>query len=211
MVQPSPDVRALRQRLRRLRRSIPAAERAAAHRAILLRLRRLNVLRPGARVAVYVAMPGEVDLAGGLAPAALAGVRLYAPRIVSRRRLAMNFLPLAVDGRTAVNWFGIAEPTGGPAARRPPLAFDTVVVPLLGFDRRGVRLGMGAGYYDRMLRRRLDPARDFRRPRLVGVAYACQELPSIDAAPWDVPLDYVVTESETIRCRFPSTAAASPR
>ncbi len=211
MVQPSPDVRALRQRLRRLRRDLPADERAAAHRAILLHLRRLNVFRPGARVAVYVAMPGEVNLAGGFAAATRAGAHLYAPRIISRRRLAMNFLPLATDRRTAVNWFGITEPTGGPAERLGPLGFDTIVVPLLGFDRRGVRLGMGAGYYDRMLRRRLDPSRRFRRPRLVGVDYACQELPAIDAAPWDVPLDYVVTESETIRCRpLPRTTDTSP-
>jgi len=50
------------------------------------------------------------------------------------------------------------------------------------------------------LRRRLDPSRAWRRPRLIGVAYACQELPSIDAAPWDVPLDCVVTEREIVRC-----------
>ena len=205
MVQPSPDLRATRQRLRRLRASLPRDGRRKAERAIVLHLNVLRVFRPGTRVAVYLAMPGEVNLHAGLTTAARAGTHLYAPRIVSRRRLAMNFLPLATGCATATNFYGIAEPTSGPSRRLAPIEFDTIVVPLLGFDRRGVRLGMGAGYYDRALRRRLDPARAWRRPRLVGVAYACQELPSIDAAPWDVPLDYVVTESEIIRCRSPST------
>ncbi|HEX7374508.1 MAG TPA: 5-formyltetrahydrofolate cyclo-ligase [Steroidobacteraceae bacterium] len=201
MVQPSPDLRATRRRLRKLRASLPGDERRMAERAIVRHLNALRVFRPGARVAVYLAMPGEVNLQAGLASAARAGTLLYAPRIISRRRLAMNFLPLEAGQATATNFFGIVEPMSGPSRRLGPLEFDTIVVPLLGFDRRGVRLGMGAGYYDRALRRRLDPSRAFRRPRLVGVAYACQELPSIDAAPWDVPLDYVVTESEVIRCR----------
>jgi 5-formyltetrahydrofolate cyclo-ligase len=187
--------------MRKLRASLPRAERLNAERAIVLNLNELRVFRPGARVAVYLAMPGEVNLRTGLAAATQAGTLLYAPRIVSRRRLAMNFLPLAAGRATATNFYGIAEPTSGPHRRLATIEFDTIVVPLLGFDRRGVRLGMGAGYYDRALRRRLDPSRAWRRPRLIGVAYACQELPSIDAAPWDVPLDCIVTEREIIRCR----------
>ena len=198
--------------MRTLRASIPRAERLAAERAILRQLNALHVFRPGARVAVYLSMPGEVSLESGLAAAARVGVRLYAPRITSRRRLAMLFLPLHPGARTAANFFGIAEPRGGPHRALAPLEFDTIVVPLLGFDRRGVRLGMGAGYYDRALRRRLDPSRAWRRPRLIGVAYACQELPSIEAARWDVPLDCVVTEREIVRCApvpLPSTASAT--
>jgi 5-formyltetrahydrofolate cyclo-ligase len=78
------------------------------------------------------------------------------------------------------------------------VSLDVVVLPLVGFDRRGNRLGMGAGYYDRALRRRLDTTRHWRRPRLVGVAFACQELPAIPVSPWDVPLDLIVTEHGVI-------------
>jgi len=200
MVQPTADIRATRLHLRRLRRAIPRDERRVAERAILRRLKQLRVFRPGARVAIYLSMPGEASLAAGLGPAVRAGTHLYAPRITSPRRLAMVFLPYAPGASTSSNMLGIAEPRAGASQRLAVAEFDTIVVPLLGFDRRGVRLGMGAGYYDRALRRRLDPARAWRRPRLVGVAYACQELPSIAAAPWDVPLDYVVTEKEIVRC-----------
>jgi 5-formyltetrahydrofolate cyclo-ligase len=212
MVQPTADIRATRLHLRRLRRSIPRAARLAAERAILRHLWQLGVFRPGARVAIYLSMPGEASLAAGLDAAVRAGVRLYAPRITRPRRLEMIFLPYAPGAGTSSNMLGIAEPCAGASRRLRVAEFDTIVVPLLGFDRRGVRLGMGAGYYDRALRRRLDPSRAWRRPRLIGVAYACQELPSIDAAPWDVPLDCVVTECEIVRCApvpLPSTASAT--
>ena len=53
---------------------------------------------------------------------------------------------------------------------------------------------MGAGYYDRALRHLRDGSRRWRRPRLVGLAFACQQVESIVASAWDVPLDVVVTE-----------------
>jgi 5-formyltetrahydrofolate cyclo-ligase len=64
-----------------------------------------------------------------------------------------------------------------------------VIMPLLGFDAAGTRLGYGGGHYDRTLAT-LEPA-----PRLVGVAFAAQELAHIPRAPHDRPLDAVVTEN----------------
>ena len=64
---------------------------------------------------------------------------------------------------------------------------------LVGFDARCNRLGMGGGYYDRTLaylRHRVH----WRRPLLVGVAHECQRVERLEANPWDVPLDLVVTE-----------------
>jgi 5-formyltetrahydrofolate cyclo-ligase len=58
---------------------------------------------------------------------------------------------------------------------------------------------MGAGFYDRALRPRLDRAQAFRRPRLIGVAYSVQQVEQLDPAPWDVALDLVVTERGILR------------
>jgi 5-formyltetrahydrofolate cyclo-ligase len=69
---------------------------------------------------------------------------------------------------------------------------------------------MGAGYYDRALRRRLDRQRAWRRPLLVGVGFACQQLPAIPASPWDVPLDLVVTERGIVTPRQPSPQRNPP-
>ena len=96
--------------------------------------------------------------------------------------------------------YGLLEPASRRRARSAA-AVDVVLVPLLGFDRAGHRLGMGGGFYDRILHRRRDPSRSWRHPRLVGIAYACQELAHIEPAAWDVGLDCVVTEKELIHCR----------
>ena len=187
--------RAARRRLRALRLSMPAAERAAAERAIAARLRRLGLARPGLRVAAYLAMPGEASLATFLAVAA--GARVYLPRISSRRRRTLEFVELAPGAELRRGPYGILEPPAhGRRARMATL--DAVLVPLVAFDREGHRLGMGAGYYDRALAPRRDRVRAYRRPKLVGIAYSCQELASITPRAWDVALDAVVTERELI-------------
>lgn len=193
MAQSTAEVRAERRRLRRLRASLDPGERAAAELAILRTLDRLRVFRRGARVALYLPMPGEVDVRPCLAAAWQRGTTVFVPRISSRRRGRMTFVPWAPGIAQRRNAFGIAEPQVI-LRRTPAVQLDAVVLPIVGFDRRGNRLGMGAGFYDRALRRRLDPARRWRRPRLIGVAFACQELDAIPASPWDVPLDLIVTE-----------------
>jgi len=80
--------------------------------------------------------------------------------------------------------FGTLAPEDG-APRVEP---DVILMPLLGFDRQGTRLGYGGGYYDRTL------ARLPKRPRLVGFAFARQEIDHIPRDAHDVPLDAIVTE-----------------
>jgi 5-formyltetrahydrofolate cyclo-ligase len=186
--------RETRRRLRALRAGLPDAERAAAERAIQLELRRLRLWQPGRRVAAFIGMPGEVDLRPCFTDAWRRGVRLYVPLILSLRAGSMAFVPFDSDARTRRNGFGIDEPVVPIARRVSALQLDAILVPLVGFDTNGHRLGMGAGFYDRALRRRLDRSQAFRRPRLIGVAYAIQEVDRIERAPWDVPLDAVVTE-----------------
>jgi 5-formyltetrahydrofolate cyclo-ligase len=193
MAQSTAEVRAARRRLRRLRLELDADERATAEQAILFWLERLRVFRRGVRVALYLPMPGEVDLRPGLERAWRRGATVFVPRIASRRRGRMSFVRWMPGAAERRNVFGIVEPAGT-VRPTPARQLDIVVVPVVGFDRRGNRLGMGAGFYDRALRRRLDPARPWRRPRLVGVAFACQELEAIPVSPWDVPLDLIVTE-----------------
>ena len=81
---------------------------------------------------------------------------------------------------------GILAPGDHLAARRP----DLLIVPLLAFDRRGGRLGQGGGFYDRTLAalRASGPV------RAIGLAYAGQEVPSLDLAPHDERLDAILTE-----------------
>jgi 5-formyltetrahydrofolate cyclo-ligase len=83
--------------------------------------------------------------------------------------------------------FGIEEPV----ADSPEVAPDLIVAPLVGFDRRMNRLGQGGGYYDRIFARYPAAVR-------VGLAWSVQELPSVPADPWDLPLHFILTETELI-------------
>ncbi len=74
-----------------------------------------------------------------------------------------------------------------------------VFVPLLGFDASGMRLGMGAGYYDRAFAWRFT-RKVWRGPLMVGLAYAFQQVPHITAAPHDVRLDAIVTDEGVLQC-----------
>ncbi|MGV3491142.1 MAG: 5-formyltetrahydrofolate cyclo-ligase [Devosia sp.] len=78
--------------------------------------------------------------------------------------------------------------TLAPADDAPRAIPDVVLMPLLGFDRRGTRLGYGGGYYDRTL------ASLAKRPRLIGFAFALQEIDAIPREAHDIPLDVIVTE-----------------
>jgi 5-formyltetrahydrofolate cyclo-ligase len=193
-------LRELRRQLRQGRRAIPGGERRDADRAIRVALGRLGVWRRGHRVAVFLGMPDEVDLRPCFDDAWRRGVRLYVPHILSRRDGRMAFVPLEPGTGLRGNAFGIAEPEHGGRGRLPLRHFDTVLVPLVGFDAHGHRIGMGAGYYDRALRQRLDRAQPFRRPRLIGIAYSVQQVARLEPAPWDVALDLVVTERGVLHC-----------
>ena len=89
--------------------------------------------------------------------------------------------------------YGVEIPPAGAPVFRP----DVVLVPLVAFDRRGNRLGYGAGYYDRTLERLRQMSA---RLHVIGVAYAFQEVESIEPEPHDQKLDVIVTEKGVILC-----------
>jgi 5-formyltetrahydrofolate cyclo-ligase len=168
----------LRRRLRAARRAVPDTERPLAALAVDRALARLGLPKPGSRISAFHPFDGEIDPGVVLRRATALRCRVYFPVVTNLRRRRMRF---------------VAAPDGtGPAAISPRW-LDLVLVPLVGFDARGHRLGMGAGLYDRhfaFLRHR----RAWRRPLLVGVAFEAQKVPGLAEIAHDVQLDGVVTE-----------------
>ncbi|MDD5024886.1 MAG: 5-formyltetrahydrofolate cyclo-ligase, partial [Methanoregula sp.] len=82
--------------------------------------------------------------------------------------------------------FGVPEPIGSEIPV-PPGAVDTIILPMLGFDRQGRRIGYGAGYYDRFLGK--TPIR-----RKIGIAFACQEMEHLPVDENDILMDCIITE-----------------
>ncbi len=181
----------LRKHLRAQRRSLATADHE--HRSALAAkaVAGLPSFRSGKRVALYLPFDRETDTAALIDAARRRGVRLYVPVIVDRRHGRIRFYPLDRKLRRGV--FGIAVPT---RLRQPaaPRWLNLIVIPLVGVDSRGRRLGMGGGFYDRALEFRRHRRR-WRGPRLVGLAFDCQRTDSGFAEPWDVNLDSLATES----------------
>ena len=82
--------------------------------------------------------------------------------------------------------FGVPEPIGSEIPARGE-DVETIILPMLGFDRTGGRVGYGAGYYDRFLEK-------FPGLRKIGIAFACQEYPSLPLDETDVRMDHIITE-----------------
>ena len=151
----------------------------------------MREFKAGARVALYLPFDRETDTAALIAAARRRRVRVFVPVVVDLRARRIRFYPLS--GRTERGVFGISVPRrhGRPTA---PRWLDLIVVPLVGIDGGGRRLGMGGGFYDRALafRRR---RRAWMGPRLVGLGFDCQRVATVYADSWDVRLDAMATES----------------
>jgi 5-formyltetrahydrofolate cyclo-ligase len=173
--------RSLRRLLPRARRR-RAAEQAARHLAPLLRSR---------HVAVYLSLGEEIDTAPLIRRLRGLGCALYVPKVGARGQL--RFSRLVAGAALRPNRYGIREPA---TLCRPP-RLDAIVMPLVAFDAAGRRLGMGGGYYDRLLGR----ARPYRRPWRVGFAFEAQEVAAVPTEAHDVRLHAVATERGVRRFR----------
>jgi len=173
---------ALRKRLREARAGCDPALGAALAAHVL----REMPPPPGAVVAGFWPMGSEIDIRPLLAALDARGHPIALPETppVGNPLIFRLWHPGAamLPGR-----FGTTRPVG--AVARP----DWLFVPLLGFDRRGHRLGYGGGYYDRTLA--ILPG-----AVAVGCAFACQEVDAVPATEYDARLRAVATESGMIPC-----------
>ncbi|MGL6212735.1 5-formyltetrahydrofolate cyclo-ligase [Billgrantia desiderata] len=192
--------RELRQALRRRRRALSPGQRKQAERALCRRLKQLPEVHRARRVALYLPNDGEIDPRPLMAWLERRGVRLYLPVLKPLSDNSLWFVHYHPGTPMRRNRFGIPEPHtrhGAHRARRMPAwALDLILLPLVGFDDRGQRMGMGGGFYDRSLAFTLRPGP---RPTLIGLAHDCQRVDRLPAAPWDVPLDAIVSDTRVVR------------
>ena len=173
---------ALRAQMRAAIAAIPREEAASQARAVTGRLAGWPVYRRARCVLLYAALPDEPDSAALFVRLLADGKRVALPRCEARGEMQAVWVE---DWRALrLGRFGLREPASElPAA--DPMEIDLALIPGLAFDRTGVRLGRGMGYYDRFL------ARTTAVP--VGVAYWEQLLPELPAAAHDMRMAHLAT------------------
>lgn len=200
MVADTQDPQQIRRRMRRTRRALSPQQQQAAAAALARQVAQHPVFQRSRRIALYLAVQGEMAVDELIERAWTAGKQIYLPVLMPYHHNRMWFAPHRPGGALKPNLFGIPEPDVPVRDMINPRALDLVLAPLVAFDRHCNRLGMGGGYYDRtfsFLRYR----RHWRRPMLLGSAYDFQCVDgTLNPNPWDVPLDGVATET-TLRWR----------
>lgn len=164
---------------------------ARAELLLARRLWRLGQIQRAQHIGIYLAVDQEISLEVFMKGAARRNKHLYAPVL---RGDSLRFAALRSGMTLTPNRFGILEPSG--ESYIDARSLDLVLTPLVAFDDRGVRLGMGGGFYDRCFEF-LAAREKWWKPKLVGVGYEHQHVKDIDAEAWDVRLWCAVTESDS--------------
>jgi 5-formyltetrahydrofolate cyclo-ligase len=173
------------------RDALPPAERQAAAEAIAARVFPLPI-QPGVIVSGFSPIRTEINPMPLLRRLEAAGARLALPVVAGKGQpLIMRAYTFGQELNAGV--WGIREPKDDASEVDP----DILIVPLAAFDRRGNRIGHGAGYYDMTIAR----LRALKPVVAVGIAYAAQEVAEVPVTERDARLDLVLTERDVFDFR----------
>lgn len=153
------------------------------------------------KIGIYHSVKGEADPKELITEAIhdKSDKTFYLPVLASNKQQGLLFGQLTQDTKFKDNKFGIPEPEFDEDKLVKGDYLDLVLVPLLGFDKNGNRLGMGGGFYDRCFAFKKKQQQN--TPLLMGFAYDFQEIDSLSPESWDVGLDLVATETQLIDLR----------
>lgn len=182
------DKPTLRKQLRAARRALSYDQQLEASWALIETVKPLLKRNRVKRVAMYLAMDGEIDLQPLMHFCEQRRVEVYLP-VIHPFHPTLWFAKHEPGAPMYENRFRIPEPLhGDPVA---PWQLNWVLFPLVGFDPQGGRLGMGGGFYDRTFSH---AERWPRKPTLLGVAHQCQKVDALPVDSWDIRLDGVITD-----------------
>ena len=185
----------LRKELRARRNALNPSQQEAASAWVLRHLMKVPKFLRAHHVALYVPNDGELNPAPIAEQLWKMGKQCYLPVLHPTLDRQLWFVEYTPDSVLTPNRFKIPEPDRRQAHKIAAQLLDIVLLPLVGFDRRGGRLGMGGGFYDTTFAFHKGKKT---KPYLIGLAHACQEVESLDMADWDIPLHRVVTDKEVV-------------
>lgn len=183
----------LRRLLRNARRALTPAQQHQATLGLYRQLAQHPLFRRARHIALYLPNDSEIDPCLLLREAQRRGKRTYLPVLHAWPRTRMVFQRFEQGEKLKPNRFRIPEPVTDRKRQRPIWALDLILLPLVGFDEVGGRLGMGGGFYDRSLAYQAR-RQTWKKPLLLGLAHECQKVERLAQASWDVPLQGTVSD-----------------
>jgi 5-formyltetrahydrofolate cyclo-ligase len=192
-VKHDPSKNQLRKHLRDLRRALTKQQQNAAAARLVTRLVTSPFFRSSRRIACYLPNDGEIDPTPLIERLWKMQRQCFLPVLSRLSRDRLWFAQVLPETRLSPNRFGIPEPVVPARCLLRAQELDLILMPLVGFDLQGNRLGMGGGFYDRSLEF-LRHRSTWHKPRLVGLAHECQRVEALAPEPWDIPLQGVVTD-----------------
>lgn len=176
----------LRLHLKEKRRGIASGLYAEKCKKIIEQVRHLKEYTDAQRVLFYVSMPDEVDTHELIKEALAEGKNVYLPKTIDHHLI---ICPLYDFEELEPAEFGILEP-GTSTETEETVHMDLIIIPGVGFDHHGHRLGHGFGHYDRLLK----DTRGYK----VGLAFEEQLVPELPVEDHDVPVDLLITDQNLL-------------
>lgn len=128
------------------------------------------------------------------------GAAAYLPRVSLPPEKTLSFYQYRFGEHLTFNEYRILEPVADRNLYIALDALDVVFVPLLSVDDYGTRLGVGCGYYDRTFQA-VEEGSSKKRPVLIGLCFDQQKTTTLPQEPWDIKLDFVLSEQDFTRCK----------
>ncbi|GAB4534440.1 MAG: 5-formyltetrahydrofolate cyclo-ligase [Thermodesulfovibrionia bacterium] len=191
--------RTLRDILIKKRDSIDAETRRLKEQAIRNRLINTKHFKEAETILFYASFRSEVDTMRCMEHSLKLGKRIALP-VIDRVHKRLRPYEIKDISELITNYMGIPEPVTSRTRIIKMDEIDLIIVPGIGFDPMGSRLGYGAGYYDRFLAYKKDPGIRGHIPT-IALAFEEQIVERIHSEPHDIKVDIIITDKRTISCR----------
>ncbi|OCG40524.1 5-formyltetrahydrofolate cyclo-ligase [Gilliamella sp. Fer1-1] len=177
----------IRKLIRQKRRQLPPTERDIAQQVIYQKIAHHQAIKTANNIAIFLSFDGEVETKPIIEYLWEKNKSVYLPIINPLVPTDLLFLQYTKQTSLIKNKFGILEPELNQSKILPYHQLDIVFTPLVAFDQRGYRMGMGGGFYDRLLA-------NYQAQQIlpIGLAFACQKVQHIDNKPWDIRLPEII-------------------
>ena len=194
------EKKALRTQIRKQRKALTLRQQKLATRNLLRQLNKSRILLRYTHIALYLGNDGELNPEALIPHLWARKKKVYLPVIHPLISHKLCFCEFNARTKLQTNHFGIREPEFSLSKRLRRQFLSVVFLPLVAFDIEGNRMGMGGGFYDRSFAYKHHKANS--KPRLIGLAHAFQEQPSLPTESWDIPLDGILTDKQFYRLRI---------